>query len=78
MVLAHDGWMDEGQYTRAKPLIAIRWARMIAVPRDRAAAGFCGRKAWQSGAWRSLVAQLLWEQWVGGSNPSAPTSRISG
>ena len=27
-----------------------------------------------SGAWRSLVARLLWEQEVGGSNPSAPTS----
>ncbi len=27
-----------------------------------------------SGAWRSLVAHLLWEQRVGGSNPSAPTS----
>ncbi len=26
-----------------------------------------------NGAWRSLVAHLLWEQGVGGSNPSAPT-----
>ena len=26
------------------------------------------------GAWRSLVAHLLWEQGVGGSNPSAPTT----
>jgi hypothetical protein len=25
------------------------------------------------GAWRSLVARLLWVQEVGGSNPSAPT-----
>jgi hypothetical protein len=24
------------------------------------------------GAWRSLVARLLWEQEVGGSNPPAP------
>ena len=27
----------------------------------------------RGGAWRSLVARLLWEQEVGGSNPSAPT-----
>jgi hypothetical protein len=29
----------------------------------------------QIGAWRSLVARLLWEQEVGGSNPLAPTNR---
>ena len=28
------------------------------------------------GAWRSLVARLLWEQEVGGSNPSAPTTAV--
>ncbi len=26
------------------------------------------------GVWRSLVAHLLWEQGVGGSNPSTPTN----
>ena len=26
------------------------------------------------GVWRSLVAHLLWEQGVGGSNPSTPTT----
>ncbi len=28
----------------------------------------------RDGAWRSLVAHLLWEQGVAGSNPAAPTS----
>ncbi len=32
------------------------------------------RLAGAVGAWRSLVAHLLWEQRVGGSNPSAPTN----
>jgi hypothetical protein len=27
---------------------------------------------WRNGAWRSLVAHLLWEQGVAGSNPAAP------
>jgi hypothetical protein len=30
------------------------------------------------GAWRSLVAHLLWEQGVGGSNPLAPTAKACG
>ncbi len=25
------------------------------------------------GVWRSLVAQLVWDQWVGSSNLSTPT-----
>jgi hypothetical protein len=29
------------------------------------------------GAWRSLVAHLLWEQRVAGSNPAAPTTKIT-
>jgi hypothetical protein len=30
------------------------------------------------GAWRSLVAHLLWEQGDGGSNPLAPTAKLAG
>ena len=31
----------------------------------------------ECGAWRSLVAHLLWEQGVGGSNPLAPTTHAA-
>ncbi len=43
---------------------------MILCPPDRSR---CGRNL-EIGAWRSLVAHLLWEQRVGSSNLSAPTS----
>ena len=32
----------------------------------------------RAGAWRSLVAHLLWEQRVACSNHAAPTNKISG
>ncbi len=37
----------------------------------------CGILA-RAGTWRSLVAHLLWEQGVGGSNPPVPTSTSQG
>ena len=59
---------------RRKPLIAPTGIRIIAAramsgPGQTARGGRSG-----VGAWRSLVAHLLWEQRVGGSNPSAPTN----
>jgi hypothetical protein len=39
--------------------------------------GRCQRSA-AVGTWRSLVAHLLWEQGVGGSNPLVPTTRSVG
>jgi hypothetical protein len=32
-----------------------------------------GHDGLELGVWRSLVAHLLWEQGVGGSNPLTPT-----
>ncbi len=54
-------------------LTGFRGTRMI-VPRQVRASPDLGGSGSGSGAWRSLVAHLLWEQRVGGSNPSAPTS----
>ena len=46
----------------------LRSGRRHPEPRDR-----CGTFT-GDGAWRSLVAHLLWEQGAGGSNPLAPTN----
>ncbi len=37
-------------------------------------AGLPAEAAGEGGEWRSLVAHLLWEQRVAGSNPVSPTS----
>jgi hypothetical protein len=52
---------------KIRPIVATRciWLRSVSKVLG------CNRV----GAWRSLVAHLLWEQRVGGSNPSAPTSQ---
>ena len=52
-------------------------SRSRADPGSDAAGVAATGRAEQGGAWRSLVAHLLWEQRVGGSNPSAPTIRIA-
>jgi hypothetical protein len=39
--------------------------------------GKIGYEITKFGAWRSLVAHLLWEQGVGGSNPLAPTLSLT-
>ena len=59
---------------RRRCLIARGAARIIAA---RMTSGLCSMTCGGIpgiGAWRSLVAHLLWEQRVGGSNPSAPTT----
>ncbi len=63
---------------------SIDWSRGRSYHRAPARPGLggtetgCCKVATWDGAWRSLVAHLLWEQRVGGSNPSAPTNRFPG
>ena len=60
-------------------LTVIQGIRIILRLDRRAAIMFRGaQRPADVGAWRSLVAHLLWEQRVGGSNPSAPTNLIAG
>jgi hypothetical protein len=40
----------------------------------QAGAAHHGAVALKDGVWRSLVARLLWEQEVPGSNPGTPTT----
>ncbi len=52
-------------------------ARSLKIPADSTKPciqlhGVLTKNAKFIGAWRSLVARLLWEQKAGGSNPSAP------
>ena len=61
-------------FSATDSLTRVGTVRIIVPPRGPApASSACGRIS-EVGAWRSLVAHLLWEQRVGGSNPSAPTT----
>ncbi len=50
------------------PFVQIDWSVRALTPAPEAA----NMRA--DGVWRSLVARLLWEQEVGGSNPLTPTN----
>jgi hypothetical protein len=52
--------------------VALHLARKSA----RAAEGPKPYLSCRHGAWRSLVARLLWEQEVAGSNPAAPITLV--
>ena len=66
--------MCESDQPRHTKLTDLGTGLIIVPPRNPAPVRMaCGRIP-GIGAWRSLVAHLLWEQRVGGSNPSAPTS----
>src|SRR3954447_3276891 len=60
------------------PLLAISRCFDASIDQNRACSysPCAAMQLWEFlvGVWRSLVAHLLWEQGVGGSNPLAPTN----
>ena len=81
----HRAWMPKTTWCKASPICSridrLQAGDGDAAAGDRRAPRGAGRPRGVpaalelkiGGAWRSLVARLLWEQEVGGSNPSAPT-----
>jgi hypothetical protein len=66
-------WSSLCRVSRASARRLYRFLQMPAIQPIESAA-LARKNPFQFGVWRSLVAHLLWEQGVGGSNPLTPTN----